>query len=91
MASNELSELFGAELSGVTFVRCYIQLQFDPPPVLSLLTPVTLEIDGRRYLSGSAGFADALIRQIGKVVRDVEVVPDLSLDLQFTDGSQVSA
>jgi hypothetical protein len=91
MASNEFSELLSAELSGVTFVRDYLQLQFDPPPILNLLTQVTLEIDGRRYLSGSNGFADALIRQIGKVVRSVEVVPDLTLDLKFADGSVVSA
>ena len=42
MVNSEFSELVEAELSGVTFVRDYVQLQFDPPPILNLYTPVTV-------------------------------------------------
>jgi hypothetical protein len=91
MTDPEFGELVQSELSGVTFVRNYIQLQFDPPPILNLYTPVSVEVGGQTFQMGRQGFSDTLIGQIGKVVIDVQIVPAASLDLRFADGSRVSA
>ena len=40
--SEDFSCLVGEDQSGVTFVRDYLQLQFNPPPLLNALTPVTV-------------------------------------------------
>src|SRR5438105_1411869 len=91
MTGGAFAELVDAELSGVMFVRDYLQLGFDPPPTLNLYTPVTVRVAGRSYLRETPGFADALIGQVGKVVVEIAVLPAVSLELRFADGSSISA
>jgi len=82
--------LLGEELSGVTFVRDYLQLQFNPPPILNALTPVTLTTASASATLGERDFANLLIGQIGKSVRAVECQESNALRLIFEDGSVVS-
>jgi len=83
-------ELVGEDLSGVTFVRDYIQLQFNPPPLLNALTSVSVRSADRIYLSGDEGFANAIIAQINKIVAQVDFKDADSLNLLFEDGSSIS-
>lgn len=83
-------ELIGLVLSGVTFVRDYVQLQFDPPPTLNSFTPLAVESPEIAKRSSEPGFANALFAQIGKVVREVRLEPGRSIEIDFTDGSLIS-
>ena len=68
VAPDDFSELVGEDLSGVTFVGDYLQLQFNPPPLLNAYTPVTVRSGAHTATFGEAAFANLLIAQIGKVV-----------------------
>ena len=81
------NELFGNDLSGVTFVRDYIQLQFNPPPTINILTKVTV-ISGDAVINqGELGFANALIGQINKTVLKILAYPESYFAIVFNDQS----
>jgi hypothetical protein len=85
--SREFRCLCGESLDAVTFVHDYIQLQFASAQ-LNALTCMDITCGDLHATSGSAGFADLLVAQIGKVVRDVEL--NAALVLIFDDGSRIS-
>jgi hypothetical protein len=80
----------GRRLSGVTFVMDYVQLQFDPPPTINSMTPITVRSGGRMAVSGDEPFRNLLCEQIPKTVTDVSLVDGESLTFSFEDGSTVS-
>jgi hypothetical protein len=82
--------LIGEELSGVTFVRDYVQLQFNPPPMVNALTPVTVSTASTSATLGEPDFANLLIGQIGKSIQAVEFRESNALRLIFEDASVVS-
>jgi hypothetical protein len=88
--NDDFFELVGEDLSGVVFVRDYVQLQFDPPPSLNAGTPVTVHSRGGRATLGEEAFANLIIGQIGKVVRSASIQPDVALVIEFDDGSTIS-
>jgi len=94
MHTNEQSmirqQVVGRRLSGVTFVMDYIQLQFDPPPTINALTPITVESGGRTAISGDESFRNLLCEQIPKTVTDVSLEHGVALTFSFEDGSSIS-
>ncbi len=90
VAPDDFSELVGEDLSGVTFVGDYLQLQFNPPPLLNAYTPVTVRSGAHTATFGEAAFANLLIAQIGKVVNAVDLRPEASLEIRFEDGSTIA-
>jgi hypothetical protein len=82
-------DLLTEDLSGVVFVRGYVQLQFNPKPILNIYTPITVRHNGATRTSGDDQFANALIGQLNKWVADVQVA-DADITLLFRDGSSVS-
>jgi len=85
-AGNGLN-LKGLELSGVCFVRDYVELHFDGPILRSLAMPVVL-VAGARYSFPEAGSRDALCALIGRVVELAEDRPD-RLKLRLTGDAVV--
>jgi hypothetical protein len=83
-------DLLVEDLSGVTFVRNYVQLQFNPNPMLNVYTPITVTAEGRQNRTGEQDFANALIGQINKHVAKVTIEPETSISIHFRDGSVVS-
>jgi len=83
-------DLVDEDLSGVTFVRDYVQLHFNPPPTLNVYTPITVTEGGREIRSGSPEFANALIAQIDKFVSQVSIEPGVAIRIEFRDGSAIS-
>ena len=83
------NDLLTEDLSGVVFVRDYVQLQFNPNPTLNIYTPITVSADGRTTRSGEDQFANALIGQLNKFVADVQV-GEHDIAIRFRDGSAVS-
>lgn len=83
------NQIVGEDLSGVTFVRDYLQLQFNPPPLLNIYTPTTIHADQSTASYGEPAFANLIIGQINKVVAAVSVDEGECLEIQFEDGSRV--
>lgn len=82
-------KLIGEELSAVVFVRDYLQLEFNPPPRLNVMTPMIVESEGRRITQAEDSFANTIIAQIGKFVASVRYSQDTFLSLDFSDGSSI--
>ncbi len=83
-------DLVGEDLSGVTFVRDYLQLQFNPAPTLNAYTPVTVRCGDDVATFGEDDFPNLLLAQLNKFVQAVELIPDKALVLTFDDGSRIS-
>jgi hypothetical protein len=83
-------QISGRRLTGVTFVMDYVQLQFDPPPTINALTPITVRSAGRVVVSGDDQFRNLLCEQIPKVVAAVSLREGEALDLVLLDGSVIS-
>jgi hypothetical protein len=83
-----LDELKGRNLSAVTFVQDYLQLQFDGPLLNVFVWPriiaPTITVN-----FGMPGYRDGLCAQIGKSVGGVAVAADVTFRLFFTDGSMI--
>ena len=90
ISSRDFFSLVGQDLSGVTFVRDYLQLHFNPPPLLNALTPVTVRSGEGSAVFGEPAFANLILKQIGKLVASVDFRAEESLDLQFEDGSLIA-
>ena len=88
--SDDFSCLVGEDLSGVTFVRDYLQLQFNPPTGLNALTPVTVRSHEGSATFGEPAFANLILGQIGKFVSSVDYRAEVSLDIVFKDGSLIT-
>lgn len=81
-----LDGLVGRELSAVTFVRDYIQLQFDGPVISAFTTPTVTTEEGR-FASSQRGYRDALCERIGASVVSALVQLEQQLKIDFSDGS----
>jgi hypothetical protein len=95
MSSQESEEkishqVIGRRLSGVSFVLDYIQLQFDPPPTINALTPVTVRSGDRQSVQGEEPFRNLLCNQILKTVASVRLQQEEALTFEFADGSEIS-
>jgi hypothetical protein len=82
--------LVGRRLSGVTFVMDYVQLQFDPPPTINALTPITVRAGSRTAVSGEEAFRNLLCEQMPKTVISVTLTNGEELSIAFDDASTIS-
>jgi hypothetical protein len=80
----------GRRLSGVSFILDYIQLQFDPPPTINALTPVTVRAGAKQAVQGDESFRNLLCDQIPKIVTSVQLLHETALIFSFIDGSEIS-
>jgi hypothetical protein len=88
-SENPLGSLVGQELSGVVFVRDYIQLQFDDRGLTAVTLP-TVVSKGGTYLSGMPGYRDSLCERIGHIVVDARMREDEGIELKFDDESVIA-
>ncbi len=84
-----LDQLLPEDLSGVTFVRDYLQLEFNPPPRINVYSACAVVLESARTVFGQPAFANAVIGQIGKQVTRVTEDPDQVLRISFEDGSVI--
>jgi hypothetical protein len=83
-------QIVGEQLSGVTFVMDYIQLQFNPPPILNAYTPVSVLFEGKHCVSGEDQFRNRLCQQITKIVKSVSIEEGEAFLIAFEDSSIIS-
>jgi hypothetical protein len=86
---SSLQQIVGEQLSAVTFVMDYVQLQFNPPPMLNALTPITVRSASGAARSGQDQFRNRLCEQIAKTVASV-MVNDEEFLIIFDDQSTIS-
>lgn len=82
--------IIGTDLSAVTFVRDYLQLQFSSDAILNAMTHVLVSVNDVSVSIGERGFADLMVGQIDKIVQDVIHDENVSLQIIFDDRSLVS-
>jgi hypothetical protein len=91
-----LDQLLAEELSGVTFVRDYLQLQFNPPPQINVYSTCSVRLGERSARLGDESFANLVIALIGRQVTAVREIGevltislgrDASIELPFGDGT----
>ncbi|HYK09670.1 MAG TPA: hypothetical protein VEV39_02600 [Gemmatimonadales bacterium] len=87
--STAFGDLVGGDLTGVTFVREYVQLQFNPAATLSAFTPVTVMSQGQAATLGESAFPNLILAQRGKFVAGVVMADGESLTVTFEDHSQI--
>jgi len=86
--ADALAKLAGEELSAVTFVRDYVQLEFDGPCLNAYTAPAVTH--GSESLSlGQPGYRDVLCGQIGGRVECTKV-DDQRVSIIFANGVVVS-
>jgi hypothetical protein len=82
-------QLVGEDLSGIVFVRDYLQLQFNPPPQINVYSShVVVSADGRSAKFGEETFANLALSLIGRFVREVKV-DEQSFRIRFADASEI--
>ena len=82
-------QLLGEDLSGIVFVRDYLQLQFNPPPQINVYSShVVVLADGRSAKFGEEAFAILALNLIGKFVKEVKV-DEKSFRILFADASEI--
>ena len=87
--SDLVQQLVGNQLSAVTFVQDYLQLQFDGP-TLNAMTVVTVITPKGLAKTGDDQFRNLLCSCIAKQVSRVELMNHEALVLHFADGSLVT-
>jgi len=80
-----LDSLVGDEVGQVSFVRDYVELNFDGPILRALANP-TVIIGGRSVTFPAPGSRDELCSLIGKTVASAEEDSD-AITLTFADGA----
>jgi hypothetical protein len=83
-----LDQLLTEDLSGVTFVRDYLQLQFNPPPMINVYSRCSVHSGAESASFGEQAFANLVIGQINKAVRSVSDDHEV-LTIAFADDSRI--
>ena len=83
-----LQMLIGEQLSAVTFVQDYLQLQFDGPRLTVFSHPGVM-LGDKAFHWGKPGFRDALCNNITKKVTETRVAYGDSIAIRFADGSMI--
>jgi len=84
-------QLVGEDLSGIVFVRDYLQLQFSPPPQINVYsTQVIVSSSGRSASFGEEAFANLAIGLIGKFVTEVRVNEQQDFRIIFANDAELA-
>lgn len=83
-------QLVGEDLSGIVFVRDYLQLQFNPPPQLNVYSRRVVVTSGVRSAAfGEEPFANLALSLIGAFVREVRVSEQECFRIIFTNDAEI--
>ena len=84
-----LSDVVGSELAAATFVRDYLQLSFDSPPINLYVWP-RIHSENRILTRNDSAYCDSLVDLIGVRLRAVDELLDLGLVLDFEGGARLA-
>ncbi len=75
------------DLGSVTFVRDYVQLSFDGPP-LNLYVMPWVYLNGSPLRPRDPGYNDAIVSRVGHTLAAVDEILDYGLVLDWDDGTR---
>ncbi|MBB5341294.1 hypothetical protein [Tunturiibacter gelidoferens] len=81
----DISAIEGQELSSVTFVQDYLQLDFNGPVLTLYHWPEVFRTEGS-YAFGEPEYRDVLCAQIGESANTTSLVTGLALEIEFENG-----
>lgn len=84
----QLKELAGRQLSAVTFLWDYLQLQFDGPG-LNVMNTIAVSSQGITAKTGDDQFRNLLCGRIWGWVRAVDISTN-DVSIEFLDGSRIA-
>ena len=84
-----LDQLLTEDLSGVTFVRDYLQLQFNPPPIINVYSTCRVHVGGSSVAFGEPDFANRVIGLIGARVTAVDLPSEQALVITLENGAAI--
>jgi hypothetical protein len=84
----DITAIEGEELSSVTFVRDYVQFDFNGPGLTLFHWPEIFVPEGKSlaegsYAFGEPGYRDAVCSQIGESVSKTSIVEGSALEIEF--------
>lgn len=82
-----MSEIVGRQLSSVTFVQDYLQLDIDGSSLTAYTAPA-VDLGSQPLRRGEVGWRDALCEQIGSYIQQVEV-DERHVALLFENGATI--
>jgi hypothetical protein len=80
-----LSAIEGQELSSVTFVQDYLQLEFNGPVLTLFIWPEVFRSEGS-YAFGEPGYRDMLCGEIANTVSTTSWETGVAIELEFESG-----
>ena len=80
-----VTDLPGMEVSGIEFVRDYIEIHFDGP-ILRCISYPTVQSFESRWKLPEPGSRDAICELIGTIVESVDLDDDTMLTAKFSNG-----
>ena len=83
-----VGDLLGKEISGVAFVRDYVEFHFDGPILRSISDPY-VTIGEATYRFSKAGSREALCRVIGSTVESLELVEGEHFEFSTSNGCRI--
>lgn len=81
-------DLIGEEISGVEFVRDYVEFHFDGP-VLRCIADPTVVVRGVSYRFPGEGSRDALCQMIGASIESLNLTEGIALEFVTSNACQV--
>jgi len=76
------------ELSGVAFIRDYVEFHFDGPVLRALVDPV-VDVSNRIVASSDTDWRNALCALIGREVTKLEIKENVVCEVTFISGESV--
>ncbi len=83
-----LKKLEREELTGITFIRNYLQLLFDTAYLNAYVWPV-VRMGDEVFHEETKGYRDALCQQINKIVLGIVEIPNEKIILLFPEDCEV--
>jgi hypothetical protein len=81
----DISAIEGEELSSVTFVQDYVQLDFNGPQLTLFIWPEVFRAEGS-YAFGEPGYRDMLCALIGETATTTTIENGVALEIEFETG-----
>jgi hypothetical protein len=87
---NEISDLVGKEISGVSFVHDYVEFHFGGQfPILRSISNPYIISEGSKYCFPASGSRDAFCRVIGSTVRVVNLEENRMVELTTSNDCRI--
>jgi hypothetical protein len=86
--TTNIHELIGEQISGVCFVRDYLEIHFDGP-IIRILSNPTIKAGERTLQIPSPGSRDAICGIIGATVKDLKLQENMLLELILDNDCRV--